>query len=420
MQIIQTIIGLGSSVMMPIILFVVALFFRATIAQAFKSGMLVGIGFLGINMVMSLLLDNLGPVTKSLVSRIGLHLTIVDAGWTTGANIGWNSSIMPVCILGFFIINVIMLVLGLTKTVDIDIFNFWTLFLLGALIYAISHNYWISIITVWILFILALLAGDTTAPTLQKQFHLKSISFPQIAYLSWIPFGVLINRIIDKMPVINRIQLSPEKVSKRLGVFGEPVSLGFFLGLFLGLLGGYPISKLLQLSINISACMVILPKMIDLLVDGLTILRINAEKQLSLWFPNRTFYIAMDVSMLLGDPAVLTTGLLMVPVSIVLAFILPGNKLLPLADLSSLMFPFALTAAFMKRNMFRMLIAGPFIVTLALYFSSYAATAYTAAATMSHISISSDISLFSNFIGSAGTWIGAILIFIFNQVQAFL
>ena len=61
MEIINTIIGLGASVMMPIIFFVVGLIFRMGIGKSFKAGMTVGVGFVGVNMVINLLLDNSAP-----------------------------------------------------------------------------------------------------------------------------------------------------------------------------------------------------------------------------------------------------------------------------------------------------------------------------------------------------------------------
>lgn len=412
MEILEKFISLGAPVLMPVILSVVGIAFRLPVGKVFKSGMLVGIGFLGINMVMELLLKSLSPVTKAMISRIGLKLTVTDVGWTTAANIGWNSSIMLEGIIGFAIINIIMLTTGLTKTVDIDIFNFWTLFLLGAIIYAVTKNYWIAVVSMWILFGSALIVGDKTAPKIQTEFNLKGVSFPQIAYLSWIPIGMFTNMVIKRIPKIKAIEISPESLSRKIGVFGEPVGIGFFLGLFLGLLGGYPFGRLLTLTVSISGCMVILPKMIDLLVEGLQILREGVEIRLKQWFPNLQFYIAMDVSMLIGDPSVLSTALLMVPISCLLAFLLPGNRLLPLADLSSLMFPFALTAAYLNRNMFRMILTGLIIVPLALYFGTFVAPAYTLAASMSGVSVPTGIHMMSNFIGSAGTWVGALTVFI--------
>ncbi len=81
MDIINSIISLGASVMMPVIFFIIALCFGVKIGTAFKAGMLVGIGFEGVGLVIGLLLTNLGPASQAMVERIGLHLTVVDTGW---------------------------------------------------------------------------------------------------------------------------------------------------------------------------------------------------------------------------------------------------------------------------------------------------------------------------------------------------
>ncbi|STR39052.1 PTS system protein [Klebsiella michiganensis] len=51
MDIINSIISLGASVMMPVIFFIIALCFGVKIGTAFKAGMLVGIGFEGVGLV---------------------------------------------------------------------------------------------------------------------------------------------------------------------------------------------------------------------------------------------------------------------------------------------------------------------------------------------------------------------------------
>lgn len=50
MDIINSIISLGASVMMPVIFFIIALCFGVKIGTAFKAGMLVGIGFEGVGL----------------------------------------------------------------------------------------------------------------------------------------------------------------------------------------------------------------------------------------------------------------------------------------------------------------------------------------------------------------------------------
>ena len=342
MEIINTIIGLGASVMMPIIFFVVGLIFRMGIGKSFKAGMTVGVGFVGVNMVINLLLDNLGPASKAMVNRLGLHLTTVDVGWPTASTVGWGTPIMVATVVGFLVINAIMVFCKLTKTIDVDIFNYWIFLQVGALVYAVTSNFWFAVIFTWVIFAIVLKVADLAAPYIQKEYNLEGISFPHLAGLAWSPLAIAVNWIIDKIPGLKNVDFNADKIRKRFGAIGEPVVIGFLLGLLIGVLAGYSPDKSVTLAINIAAAMVLLPKMIDVLIEGLISVRDAAEKQLKIWFPNREFYIGMDTALLIGDSSVLATGLLLIPITILLAFILPGNEMLPFADLASLVFILAL------------------------------------------------------------------------------
>ena len=59
-------------------------------------------------------------------------------------------------------------------------------------------------------------------------------------------------------------------MKERFGIFGEPVLIGFIIGAVIGLLAGQPFGEILALGINMAAVMVLLPRMVSLLVEGLT------------------------------------------------------------------------------------------------------------------------------------------------------
>ena len=71
--------SLGVSVMMPIIIFVLALCFRVKLGNAIRSGLIVGVAFLGLNLVIGLLGDNLGSAVQRIAEIYGL--TVTDVGW---------------------------------------------------------------------------------------------------------------------------------------------------------------------------------------------------------------------------------------------------------------------------------------------------------------------------------------------------
>ena len=65
MSVINAVVGLGAPVMMPILFLVMGLVFGLGFGKSFKAGMLVGIGFVGVSLVINYLLDALGSATQA-------------------------------------------------------------------------------------------------------------------------------------------------------------------------------------------------------------------------------------------------------------------------------------------------------------------------------------------------------------------
>ena len=60
--------GLGPSVMMPIVVTLLGLILGAKFGRALRAGITVGIGFLGINLVIGLFFDFMGPAATAMVA----------------------------------------------------------------------------------------------------------------------------------------------------------------------------------------------------------------------------------------------------------------------------------------------------------------------------------------------------------------
>lgn len=58
-QIFKTIINIGATALLPIIIFILGMIFRMKIGDAIKSGLTVGIGFMGLTLVVNLLTASL-------------------------------------------------------------------------------------------------------------------------------------------------------------------------------------------------------------------------------------------------------------------------------------------------------------------------------------------------------------------------
>jgi PTS system galactitol-specific IIC component len=123
----------------------------------------------------------------------------------------------------------------------------------------------------------------------------------------------------------------------------------------------------------------LLTRMISILVEGLLPIAEQAKVYLRERYKGRELYIGLDSALLIGQPSVMAVALIMMPVSILLAVILPGNKFLPFADLVFYPFVFAIIVAMLKGNILKSIIVSIPIDIIFLYTSTYMAKFYTPA-----------------------------------------
>lgn len=238
--------------------------------------------------------------------------------------------------------------------------------------------------------------ADRTAPLSEKYLGLPGISIPHGYAGSFVPFAVVINWIIDKIPGVNKIHLDAKDFNKKFGNWGEPTLLGFVIGLLVGFLayGFVPgmdwpdkIGKILLMGVTMSAVMIITPKMAALLLQGVVPVSNNIQKLTQKRFGGRKFYIGMDTAVGIGSPVVLACATLMIPLSLVFAFILPGNKFLPTIGLVGFVFMFPLIVAVTHGDFFRSFIIGAINVIIGLWIGTNLSPFFTKAARAAHFAI---------------------------------
>jgi len=96
--------------------------------------------------------------------------------------------------------------------------------------------------------------------------------------------------------------------------------------------------------------------------------------------PGRDLYIGMDSALSVGHPAVLSASLIIVPITLFLAVILPGNKVLPFGDLATIPFLVCLMTPVFRGNIIRTVVAGTIYMAVGLLIASWAAPLITDAA----------------------------------------
>ena len=383
------IIGLGAAVMMPIIFTILGVCIGIKFSKALKSGLLVGVGFVGLSVVTALLTSTLGPALSKVVDIYGLQLKVFDMGWPAAASVAYNTSvgafIIPVC-LG---VNVLMLLTKTTRTVNIDLWNYWHFAFIGAVVYFASGSILWGFFAAIVCYIITLILADYTAERFQKFYdNMDGISIPQPFCQGFVPFAEVINKGLDKIPGMNRLEIDAEGMKKRFGLLGEPLFLGILVGIIIGALSCESWSQvvdkipyILGVGIKMGAVMELIPRITGLFIEGLKPISEATREMINRKFKGAVgMNIGMSPALVIGHPATLVVSLLLIPVTLVLAVILPGNEFLPLASLAGMFYIFPLVLPITKGNVVKTFIVGLVIILIGLYFVTDLAPFFTQAA----------------------------------------
>lgn len=381
MDVFSYIISLGASVMMPIIFTVIGLCIGMKFGQALKSGLYVGVGFVGLGVVTALLTTNFNDPLKAICDLYHLQLNVFDMGWPAAASVAYNTAvgalIIPIC-LG---INVLMLLTKTTSTLNIDLWNYWHYAFIGAVAYfvmgeSLAWGYFAAIVC----YIITLVLADITATKFQKYYDLEGISIPQPFCQSFMPFAVVINRALDKIPGFSRLDVDAEGLKRKFGVFGEPLLLGVIVGILIGVAAHFDVKMVLTLGVTMGAVMELIPRITKLFIDGLKPISVKAQEMVDKRLHGRKVHIGMSPALVIGHPTTLVVSILLIPTVLVVSVILPGNQFLPLASLAGMFYLFPIVLPYTKGNVVKTFIIGLVALIFGLYFVTDMAPDFTLAA----------------------------------------
>lgn len=375
--VVQYVLNMGPTVILPLTIIILGFVFKIKFSQSLRSGLTIGIGFVGIGLVVNLLTSTLGPAAQGMVERFGLSLTVIDVGWPTTATATWASPVAPIIIPVCILVNLVLIYFNKTKTLNIDLWNYWHFIVAGAFGYIVTDSIIWAVIAAIIMQLIVLFTSDKTAPYVQEFYGLEGVALPTGSTASFAPLGFLVGKIVEKIPVIGKLHADPETIQKRFGIFGEPMMMGIILGAVLGILAGYDVAKIFNTAISMGAVMFLMPRMVKILMEGLIPISEAVRDFLQEKHGTKELYIGLDAALATGHPAVLSTALILVPITIFLAVILPGNRVLPFGDLATIPFYMAFIVCFRKGNIVQSVITGTIVIAFSLYMATAIAPVHT-------------------------------------------
>ncbi|OCA87792.1 PTS galactitol transporter subunit IIC [Bacillus sp. FJAT-27225] len=403
MSVLQWFVDLGPSVMLPILLFIFGIILGTKPGKAFKAGLTVGIGFIGLNLVIGLLSESLGPAAKAMVDNFGFQLATIDVGWPAAAAISFGTALGSLAIPIGIGVNLLLLITGLTRTLDIDIWNYWHVAFTGSLVYALTGNFALGLYTIAIHLAVILFLADLIAKDVEKFYGFSNITFPHGTSAPSYIIAKPLNWVFDRIPGFNKLEANPETIQKRLGIFGDSTVMGVLIGLVIGILAGYDVKGILNLAVQTGAVMLLMPRMVALLMEGLAPISEAASEFVRKKLPGRDLYIGMDSALSVGHPAVLSASLIIVPITLFLAVILPGNRVLPFGDLATIPFLVCLMTPVFRGNIIRTVVAGTIYMAGGLLIATWAAPLITSSALAANFDMAGNTSISSLVDGAVWT-----------------
>lgn len=376
----------GSAIVVPIIIFFIALIMKVKPAKAFLSALYAGVALEGFTLIIGAYTPIITPLIENMsgvMSKVtGVNLNTFDVGWQATSVVAFATSAGMIYLgLGILLQTVLFLVKWTNIFQPSDLWNNYSYIVWGAMVIFATGNFALGIGCMVLLNLYSLLISELVAKRWSSFYGYPNCTIIAMHNVEPAIFAVAIDPLFNKLG-LNKVKLNAEAIGQKLGFIGEPMTLGFLIGLGIGILGN--ISQIgtlagwgstLQCAIATAAIMAIFPKIASMFAQAFA--PITEAARAFMKSEDREWYIAVNDAVGYGETNTLTSGLLLIPIMIIVACVLPGNQVLPVVDLLAIPYMVQGLVSVYKGNMSKILIAGTIWFSLGLLMCTYTAPLFT-------------------------------------------
>lgn len=378
LNIVNYILGFGAAVFVPLIMLIIGLIVKMSFKDAFFAALTLGIAFTGMNVLINFMTGAITPAAQGLAEATGISLPAVDVGWPALSAIAWAWPLGVLCFPLLMVINLIMLLLKLTDTLNVDFWNCWTKLLTTVMTYylcaaagmpegaAIAMGFLAASVQI----ILELKIGDAFQPTIERVTGIPGVTVPHAMMLT-ATVAYPIERLLEKIPALENNNADAKWLRKKIGIFGENAVMGFIIGTVMGAIAYRDVQQALTLGVQAATALQLFPMVSKLFMQALSPISDAVGDFMKKRFKGRELIIGLDWPILAGSNEIWVTCILLIPFELVLAFVLApmGNIVLPFAGIVNIcLVPGLLMVA--NGNIIKMLIEGIIITPIYLLVSS--------------------------------------------------
>ena len=331
---------------------------------------------------MNILTSSFSEALQAFVGRTGIELSITDVGWAPLATITWGSPYTLYFLLVMIIVNIVMLLLNKTNTLDVDIFDIWHLAITGLFAMYMGANLLVTTLLVIFIGVLKILNSDLMKPTFNDLLDAPDENPMTTTHMNYMmnPIVMLFNKIIDKIfPFLDKYDFDAAKLNSKIGFWGSKSAIGIYLGLFIGLLAGMPLMDTFTLAFTAATCLELFSVIGQWFIESVEPLSQGIADFANKKLGGRTLNIGLDWPFIAGRSEMWAAANILAPIMLLIAIILPGNKVLPLGGIIAM----GLTPALLvvtRGRIIRMILIGIFMLPIFLWSGTLIAPYATEAA----------------------------------------
>jgi galactitol PTS system EIIC component len=324
--------------------------------NALRAGLKAGIGLTGVSLITNYLITTLSPVISYYAeTSSGARFDIVDVPWSVSAALPFALPISVFLIPCFAVLTVVLVRMKVFHTLQLSIWDYGQQLTVIGFIYVLSGNMILAVACGFLNFIFCLWCGDKYAERWSETLGLEGTTSSNVTQMSMaFPVCWIANKIMDLIPAVKNNNFTPEKISKKIGIFGEPAVIGLIVGMFMAIITKQDITSIFSIGMGVSASIVLIPHTIKIFLDGVGALTQGAQ----VWAGNKLgeghkVYIACDMAMSVGSPVVITINSLMIPLAVAFALLVPGFRYFPTGLMGGIIYMVGICTVYCKNDFVR-------------------------------------------------------------------
>lgn len=406
----------GTTIVIPTTIFIIALFVGYDPKKSLLYGLYAGIGLTGFSWIINQFTPIVIKIVYKMVNNTGIKRPIVDIGWEAGAVASFGSAIGLTFFIFGLLVEIILFATRITKVfMPSNLWNNFVFMLWGSLAFYVTHDWWLSLGLSFFMLLYTLLFAEIQADRWSTYYKSKNITVCSAQNIVQTIPAILLDPLWNRLG-FNRTTLTPTTLKHKLGIFGESPILGAALGLFISLIANIKElnqvsawEQIFQFTIQLSAVITIFPLIATVFNMAFTPLAEQIDKsrkqkqksnlgiEINPIHDKKRWFLAVDDSVGYGESATIISGIVLIPIMLILAFLLPGNKTLPIVDLVFLPFMVESIVAITNGNILKVIATSIVWFSLGLYTASWLGPIYTHAIAHYGVTILAGVILVTSF-----------------------